>query len=228
MSITIKNFAGMVDHSYLKAFATENELLKLCREAIDYGFKSVAVNSYPVSFCRRQLEGSGVLTGAAISFPLGQMTILSKVQEARNAHEDGAQEIDYVLNIGKAKEHNWAYITEEMNAMVNVARSTGMCIKVILETCYLTDEEVIELSIIASHIKPDFVKTSTGFGTSGATVHHVALMKSYIRSDVQIKAAGGVRTWSDARQLIETGATRIGCSSGISIVEEMKVLGIEE
>lgn len=226
-NMTTREFASMVDHSYLRAYATEEELEKLCSEAKAYGFKSVAVNSYPIAFCHRKLEGSGVLVGAAISFPLGQTTIETKVEELRNAIKDGADEADYVINIGKAKEHDWSYLEEEMAAMVREARIGGIAIKVIFETCYLMDEEIIELAAIASRVKPDFVKTSTGFGTAGATPRHVALMKKHAGSEVQVKAAGGIRTWKDAKALIEAGATRIGCSAGIKIIEEMKEEGLE-
>jgi deoxyribose-phosphate aldolase len=173
------------------------------------------------------LEGSEVLTGAAVGFPLGQMTIATKVAEAQNAVNDGAQEFDYVLNIGKLKEHDYAYIEDEMTQLTAVARKAGICCKVIFETCYLTQEEIIEAAKIASRVKPDFVKTSTGFGTAGATVENVRLMKENCGPDVQVKAAGGIRTWKAAKAMIEAGATRLGTSSGIKIVEEMKAAGIQ-
>ena len=220
--ITIKEVAAMVDHTNLKAFATKDDFKKLCDEAKTYGFKSVAINTYPVKMCREMLEGSDVLTGAAVGFPLGQMTIESKVAEASNAIKDGCQEFDYVLNVGRVKEHDYAYIEDEMTQMVAVARKAGICAKVIFETCYLTDEEIIEVAKIASKVKPDFVKTSTGFGTAGAKVEHVRLMKQYAGADVQVKAAGGIRTWEDAKAMIEAGATRLGTSAGIKIVEDMK------
>lgn len=225
--ITIKEVANMVDHTNLKAFATKEDFQKLCDEAKQYGFKSVAINTYPVKMCKQMLEGSDVLTGAAIAFPLGQMTIETKVMEASNAVKDGCQEFDYVLNVGKVKEHDYAYIEEEMKQMVAVARKAGICAKVIFETCYLTDEEIIEVAKIASRVKPDFVKTSTGFGTAGAKVEHVKLMKQYAGEDVQVKAAGGIRTWEDAKAMIEAGATRLGTSAGIKIVEDMKAQGLE-
>ena len=176
--------------------------------------------------CREMLKGTPVLTGAAVGFPLGQMTIASKVAEAKNAVADGCQEFDYVLNVGKLKEHDYAYIEEEMTQMVRVARDAGICAKVIFETCYLTEEEIIEAAKIASRVKPDFVKTSTGFGTAGAKTEHVRLMKQYAGKDVQFKAAGGIRSWSDAKAMIEAGATRLGTSSGVKIIEEMKSAGI--
>ena len=227
MTPTIREVAAMVDHTNLKAFAVREDFQKLCDEAARYGFKSVAINTYPVKMCREMLRGTEVLTGAAVGFPLGQMTIESKVAEAQNAVNDGCQEFDYVLNVGKVKEHDYSYIEEEMTRMVAVARAAGICAKVIFETCYLTEEEIIELSKIASRVKPDFVKTSTGFGTAGAKPEHVRLMKQYAGPDVQVKAAGGIRSWEAAKAMIEAGATRLGTSSGIAIVEEMKALGLE-
>ena len=227
MEITVKAVAAMIDHTNLKAFATRADFEKLCAEAREYGFKSVAINTYPVKLCRGLLEGSAVLTGAAISFPLGQATIDTKVMEAENAVADGCQEFDYVLNVGKLKEHDYGYIEEEMHQMTAVARKAGICCKVIFETCYLTEEEIIEAARIASRVKPDFVKTSTGFGTAGAKPEHVALMKRYAGEDVQVKAAGGIRGWEAARAMIEAGATRLGTSSGVKIISEMKAAGLK-
>ena len=227
MNVSIKYVAGMVDHTNLKAFAVREDFKKLCDEAIQYGFKSVAINTYPGKMCREFLQGSEVLTGAAVGFPLGQMTIASKVAEASNAVADGCQEFDYLLNVGKVKEHDYAYIEEEMRQLVAVARKAGICVKVIFETCYLTEEEIIEVAKIASRVKPDFVKTSTGFGTAGAKPEHVRLMKEYAGTDVQVKAAGGIRSWDSAKAMIEAGATRLGTSSGIQIIQEMEAVGIE-
>lgn len=227
MCITVSQVAAMVDHTNLKPFATRADFEKLCDEAKEYGFKSVAINTYPVKLCRELLEGSDVLTGAAISFPLGQTTIATKVAEAQNAVADGCQEFDYVLNVGKLKEHDFAYIEEEMRQMVAVARRAGICCKVIFETCYLSEDEIIEAAKIASRVKPDFVKTSTGFGTAGATSEHVALMKRFAGPDVQVKAAGGIRSWEAAKAMIEAGATRLGTSSGVRIISEMRAQGLE-
>ncbi len=227
MTYTIKEVAAMVDHTNLKAYAVTEDFQKLCDEAKAYGFKSVAINTYPVSMCRKMLEGSEVLTGAAVGFPLGQMTIATKVAEAENAVKDGAQEFDYVLNVGRLKEHDYAYIEEEMKQMTAVARRAGICCKVIFETCYLTREEIIEAARIASRVKPDFVKTSTGFGIGGATAENVKLMKENCGPDVQVKAAGGIRSWQSAKEMIENGATRLGTSSGIKIIEEMKEAGLK-
>ncbi len=227
MKITKKTVAAMVDHVNLKPYAVKEDFKKLCEEAMEYGFKSVAINSYPVTICRKFLKGSEVLTGAAIGFPLGQMTIASKVAEAENAVADGCQEFDYLLNVGRVKEHDYAYIEEEMKQLVAVGRKAGICVKVIFETCYLTDEEIIEVAKVASRVKPDFVKTSTGFGTAGAKVEHIRLMNEYTGPDVQVKAAGGIRSWETAKAMIEAGATRLGTSNGIQILQEMEAAGIE-
>lgn len=226
MTLTIKEVAGMVDHTNLKAYATKEDFQKLCDEARKYGFKSVAINSYPVKMCREMLEGSEVLTGAAIGFPLGQTTIEAKVFEAEDAVKNGCQEFDYLLNVGKAKEHDYLYIENEMKALVEVARKSGICCKVIFETCYLTEEEIIEIAKIAGRVKPDFVKTSTGFGTAGAAPEHIRLMKKYAGEGVAVKAAGGIRDYESAKLMIEAGATRLGTSSGIKIIEDMQKLGI--
>ena len=227
MEYTVKDVAAMVDHTNLKAYATREDFQKLCDEARAYGFKSVAINTYPVRMCREMLEGSDVLTGAAVGFPLGQMTIEAKVAEAEDAVKNGCQEFDYVCNVGKVKEHDFDYLEREMAAMVAVARRAGICCKVIFETCYLTEEEIIALAKVAARVKPDFVKTSTGFGTAGATAEHVALMKHHAGPDVQVKAAGGIRSWAAAKAMLDAGATRLGTSSGIKIIEEMKAEGLK-
>lgn len=225
MELTIKKVAAMVDHTNLKAYATRDDFQKLCDEAVKYGFKSVAINTYPVKMCRKMLEGSEVLTGAAVGFPLGQMSIEAKVYEAEDAIKNGCQEFDYVCNVGKVKEHDYDYIEREMAALVAAARKAGICCKVIFETCYLTEEEIVEVAKVASRVKPDFVKTSTGFGTDGAKPEHIRIMKQYVGEDVQVKAAGGIRTFEAAKAMIEAGATRLGTSSGIKIIEEMKAAG---
>lgn len=222
MNITEKELAALFDHTNLNAFATRIDFQKLCDEAREYGFASVAINSWPVAMCREMLQGSAVLTGAAIGFPLGQTTIATKVFEAQDAIENGAQEFDYLLNVGKVKEHDFRYIQDEMTALVNVARKTGVICKVIFETCYLTNEEIVEVAKIASVVKPDFVKTSTGFGTNGATAEHVRLMKKHAGEDVQVKASGGIRNLASALAMVEAGATRLGSSSGIHIINELR------
>lgn len=222
MKWTAAQVAGMIDHTNLKAFAQEADIRKLCEEAKANHFKSVCVNPAFVPFCRQALEGSGVLVCTVISFPLGQTTIPEKVAEAEAAVLDGCREFDYVLNVGKMKDRDFAYIEEEMKALTAVARKTGTAVKVILETCYLTDEEITRASEIASRVKPDFIKTSTGFGTGGATAAHVAIMKQNCGPDVQVKASGGIRSWAEARAMLEAGATRLGVSAGMKIIGEME------
>lgn len=217
---TKKELAGRIDHTNLKAYATHEDLAKLCAEAKEYGFASVAVNSSTVAFCREQLEGSSVLVDSTVGFPLGQMTIEGKVAEAEDAIRNGCGEFDYVINVGHAKMHDWAYIEEEMTRLVETARKANVCVKVIFENCYLEKEEIVELSRIASRVKPDFIKTSTGFGTGGAVAEDVRLMKENCGPEVQVKAAGGIRSREAAIAMLEAGASRIGTSAGIAIVED--------
>ena len=219
-TITREQLCGMFDHTCLKPFADRKMLEELCRQAKDGRFAMVAINSAPVSFCSKLLKGTGVHVGAAISFPLGQTTIETKVFETQKAIEDGADEIDYVINIGKAKMHDWDYIYKEMHDIVVVCREHQVTVKVIFENCYLTKDEIKKLCEIAKEIKPDFIKTSTGFGTGGALVEDVKLMKSIVKDDVKVKAAGGIRDWKTCQQMIEAGARRIGTSSSFQILAE--------
>lgn len=220
MNLDTQTFAAMIDHTLLKPDATKKQFEVLCAEARQYKFAMVAINPYPVSMCSELLDGSGVGVGAAISFPLGQLTIDEKVNETRSAIADGATEIDYVVNITKLKAGNQDYITEEMTRIVEVCRDANVVSKVIFENCYLTDEEKTTLANIAREVKPDFIKTSTGFGPGGATLTDVKLMKSIVGDDVQVKAAGGIRSLDDALAFVEAGATRIGTSSGVALVKE--------
>ncbi len=163
--LTEKTLAKFFDHTLLKAYATEEDLLALCKEAKEMGTAMVAINSYPVKLCKEYLKDTDVHVGAAISFPLGQTTIETKVFEVKKSIEEGADEIDYVLNIGKVKEGNYAYIKEEMEAIVSVCKEHNVLSKVIFENCYLTKDEIRECALVAKEVKPDYIKTSTGFGT---------------------------------------------------------------
>lgn len=220
--MTKEQLAGMIDHTFLKAFATEEDFRKLCKEAEENGFAMVAINSAPVKFCKSLLAGTKVHVGAAISFPLGQTTIETKAFETEKAIEDGADEIDYVLNIGELKMGHDAYIRKEMETIVGICRKHQVLSKVIFENCYLTKEEIKRAALIAKEVKPDFIKTSTGFGTSGAAVEDVRLMKETVGNEVKVKAAGGIRDWETCRQMIEAGAERIGTSNSIKICEEFE------
>lgn len=220
--ITKEQLAGMIDHTNLKAYAVEEDFKKLCKEAAENGFAMVAINSAPVNLCKNLLQGTKVHVGAAISFPLGQTSIETKVAETENAIADGADEIDYVLNIGELKMGHDSYIQKEMEEIVSVCRKHHVISKVIFENCYLTKEEIRRASEIAKIVKPDFIKTSTGFGTGGATAEDVRLMKEIVGEDVKVKAAGGIRDWQTCREMIDAGAERIGTSSGIKICMEFK------
>lgn len=218
--ITRDSLCQMFDHTNLKPFATKEDFAILCQEAADNHFKMVAINSSPVNLCAKYLKDSDVHVGAAISFPLGQTTIETKVFETKKAIENGADEIDYVINLGEVKNNNFAYIEEEMKAINEACKKANVLCKVIFENCYLTKAEIKKLAEIAKKIKPDFIKTSTGMGTSGATVEDVKLMKDTVGEDVKVKAAGGIRDWETCKAMIEAGAERIGTSSGLKILEE--------
>ncbi len=210
----------LFDHTYLKAYAQQKDFERLCDEARQYGFMMVAINSAPVALCKRLLSGSDVHVGAAIAFPLGQTSIRSKCEETIEAINNGADEIDYVINIGKAKDHDYDYIKKEMEAIVKICKERSVLSKVIFENCYLEKEEIRQLALIAKEVKPDFIKTSTGFGTSGAAVEDVRLMKETVGDEVKVKAAGGIRDWPTCKAMLEAGAERIGTSSSIKILEE--------
>ena len=222
MKYTIDDFARLIDHTNLHADATEDDMRKLCDEAKKYHFKMVAINEVQSEFCAQQLKGTDIDTGAAISFPLGQTTVACKLAETKDALQNGANEIDYVVNLTQVKAHNWSYIEDEMTQMVDLCRDHHVPCKVIFETCYLSKAEIKQLALIAKEVKPDFVKTSTGFGTAGATVEDVKLMKENVGPDVKVKAAGGIRNTDDFLAMIAAGAERIGTSSGVKIIETLK------
>lgn len=209
-----------IDHTNLKATATDGDIIKLCNEAKTYDFKSVCVNPANVAYAKRLLNGTDVLVCTVIGFPLGANTMNVKMLETLDAIANGADEIDMVINIAKAKDGDFAYIENEIKAVVSAAG--GRCVKVILETCYLTDEEIVKACLAAKIAKATFVKTSTGFGTAGATVEHVALMKKTVGDELQVKASGGIRTLEDVEKMINAGATRIGASAGVQIMTEFE------
>jgi len=218
--VTVEQLANMIDHTNLKAFADDTAFEKLCDEAKKYNFKMVAINPAQTVRCKKKLEGSPVHVGAAIGFPLGQTTLECKIFETKDAIEKGADEIDYVINVAELKNKNYDYIKKEMEEIVKICREAGKTSKVIFENCYLTDDEKRKVAEIAKEVKPDFIKTSTGFGTGGATVEDVKLMKSVVGDEVKVKAAGGIRDLKTALAMIEAGAERLGTSAGVAIVEE--------
>lgn len=218
-TLTEASLAKYFDHTFLKAYATRADFEKLCKEARELGTAMVAINSAQVRVCKELLEGCDVHVGAAISFPLGQSVLEIKVEETKKAIQDGADEIDYVINIGEAKMGHWDYIEEEMRQITEICRAHKVISKVIFENCYLEKDEIRKLAEIAKKVKPDYIKTSTGFGTGGATLEDVRLMKETVGDDVKVKAAGGVRDWKTCKAMIEAGAERIGTSSSIAILE---------
>ena len=206
-----------IDHTILKATASSSDVQKLCEEAIEHEFYSVCVNGCYVADAKHLLQGTDVKIAAVVGFPLGAMTTAAKVFEAKEAVENGASEIDMVINVAKLKDGEFEYVENEI---LQIKEAIGdNVLKVIIETCYLTDEEKVkacELSLVA---KADFVKTSTGFGTGGATYEDVKLMKSVVGDNAKVKASGGVRDKETAQKYVELGAERLGTSSGIDIVK---------
>ncbi len=205
----------LIDHTYLKAFGTKKEIDKLLNEAKEYHFKSVCINPTHVKYCNEQLQGTDVLVCTVIGFPLGANTVETKVFETLNAISNGADEIDMVINIGKFKEGDYKFVEDEINQVCQAAM--GHTVKVIVEICYLTDEEIKKASEIVSRTNAHFIKTSTGFGTSGATIEAVKIMKANVGYK-EVKAAGGVRTKEDLDNFVKAGATRIGTSNGVKLM----------
>lgn len=217
--MTKEQLARMIDHTNLKAYATDADMKKLCDEAVKYHFAMVAINSGQSKRCAEYLKGTDIHVGAAIGFPLGQQSIATKAFETEDAIKNGANEIDYVINITELKEKNYEYVKREMQTIVDICHKYNVISKVIFEICYLTDDEIVKLAEIAKEVRPDFIKTSTGFGTSGATLEAVKLMKKTVGDMVKVKAAGGIRTLKDALAFVEAGAERIGTSKGVEIIE---------
>lgn len=209
-----------IDHTLLKPEATKEQITKLCKEARQYDFASVCVNTCYVPLAKQLLAGSDVKVCCVVGFPLGAMDTVSKAFEAKTAVENGAQEVDMVINIGALKDKDYDYVTKDIAAVVEASKPA--IVKVIIEACLLTDEEKVEACKCSMNAKAEFVKTSTGFSTHGATPEDVALMKKTVGDVCKVKAAGGVRSYDDAMKMIEAGADRLGCSAGIKVMEEAK------
>lgn len=212
------DFAKMIDHTILKPEATKAEVKKLCQEAVEYGFHSVCVNSSFVYYCAKLLQDTDVKVCTVVGFPLGAMSTDGKVGETLAAVEDGAQEIDMVIHIGMIKSGDWKYVKEDVASVVEAAGDRAI-VKVILETCLLTEDEKIQACRICKEAGADFVKTSTGFSRGGATAADVELMRRTVGPVMGVKASGGIRTAAKAEEMAEAGADRLGTSSGIAIVE---------
>lgn len=221
IKITREQLAKMIDHTLLKPEATRSDIEKLCKEAIEYGFYSVVVNPSYVSLAVSLLKNTGIKVVSVIGFPLGSTLPEVKAFEADQVLKLGANEIDMVINIGALKNRNYELVKREIEEVAKVAHAHNALIKVIIETCYLTDEEKIIACKIAEEAGADFIKTSTGFGPSGATVHDVELMRKTVSPHIGIKAAGGIRTAEQAIAMIKAGATRIGASKSIEIIKSL-------
>ncbi|CUU01682.1 deoxyribose-phosphate aldolase [Candidatus Kryptobacter tengchongensis] len=216
------NIARMIDHTLLKPEATPKDIEKLCFEAIQYQFASVCVNPCYVKLASEILKGRKVKVCTVIGFPLGANRTETKVFETEKAIEDGAQEVDMVMNIGMLKAGYYDYVEHDIRAVVNVAHKHNVLVKVILETALLTDEEKVKACLLAKRANADFVKTSTGFSKGGATAGDVALMRRVVGSAMGVKASGGIRTYEEALQMIRSGADRIGASASVKIVSGIK------
>lgn len=213
-----KDLAKMIDHTILKADATEKEVEKLCAEALKYNFASVCINPSMVEKAAGILKGSEVKVCTVIGFPLGATTTEAKAFETDDVIKKGATEVDMVINVGKLKDGDLNYVKKDIEAVVNAAKGKALT-KVIIETCLLTDEEKVTACKLSKEAGADFVKTSTGFSTGGATKEDIKLMRETVGPDLGVKASGGVRTREDAEAMIENGATRIGASASIAICE---------
>ena len=210
-----------IDNTTLKAMAQKEEIKKLCDEAKEYKFYSVCVNGSNVAYAYEQVKDSDVKVAAVVGFPLGAMSMEAKIFESKKAIEDGASEIDMVINIGALKDKDYDYVEKEIS---EIKKEIGNNIlKVIIETCYLTDDEKIKACELSVAAKADFVKTSTGFGTGGATFEDVKLMKEVVGNKAQVKASGGVKNFKTVKKYIELGATRLGTSSGIEIIKGIEI-----
>jgi len=216
-----KNIAAIIDHTLLKADTTLRDLDQLCQEAVEYSFATVCVNPVHISYCVQNLENSRIPVATVIGFPLGANLTRIKAKETEIALEEGATEFDMVINIGMLKSGDDDFVQDEIEAVVKAAR--GCLVKVIIETALLTESEKIRACSLAKLAGAHFVKTSTGFSKAGATVEDVKLMRSIVGNEMGVKAAGGVRTFTEAISMVEAGANRIGTSSGIQIVQQSKI-----
>lgn len=218
--MTLGELAKRIDHTQLRAYATRLDIEELCDEAREHGFAMVTVNPAWTAFCARRLDGSGVGVNPTIGFPLGANTARIKVEETREAIKNGATEVDMVINIGAVKSGYDTFVQSEIEAVVAAAGEAP--VKVILENGYLSDDEKRRVCVLSVEAGAAFVKTSTGFGASGATVQDVRLMRAAVGDAARVKAAGGIRTYRDAAAMLEAGADRLGTSAGITILAEAR------
>lgn len=217
-TVTRSQLARMIDHTQLRPYATLEDFKTLCREAVEHSFATVSVNPAWVSYCAKQLMDTRIGVDVCIGFPLGATTATVKVEEAKEAVRNGANEVDMVINIGALKSGYASFVEREIAAIVKAVK--GVPVKVILETSYLSENEKVVVCQMSQRAGAAFVKTSTGYGQGGATVEDIALMKQVVGNMLGIKAAGGIRTYGHAIKMIEAGATRIGTSAGVEILQD--------
>jgi deoxyribose-phosphate aldolase len=218
VDINNEKLASRIDHTILKPDATEGQIMKLCKEAVEYNFASVCINSSNIPIAAKLLKGSTVKLCTVVGFPLGAATTKTKVFETKEAIKNGAHEIDMVINIGALKSGKLDFVKRDIEEVVFAAKEKAI-VKVIIETCLLTGEEKVKACIIAKEAKAAFVKTSTGFSTGGATVEDVKLMRQTVGLNMGVKASGGIKDYNTAIAMINAGATRLGTSSGIAIIK---------
>ena len=218
------DFGRHIDHTLLRPIGTTTDIRRLCTEAIEYGMAAVCVFPSYVPMAREILKESRVKIATVIAFPFGVTYTEIKEAEMRASAARGADEMDFVINIAALKSGDDRAIEQEMQYLTSKARTIGVRTKFIIETAYLTDDEKVRVCKVANRVKPDFMKTSTGYGPSGATVEDVRMMRSSLLPEIQIKAAGGIRSYAEALQLLQAGASRLGTSSGIKIIEEASKL----
>ncbi|MCT4686494.1 deoxyribose-phosphate aldolase [Vallitalea sp.] len=215
------NIASYIDHTILKPDATKEQVNKICEEAKEYNFASVCVNAFRTKLVKEQLQGSHVKVCTVVGFPLGAVPTEVKVFETNLAIKHGANEIDMVINIGALKDKDYDYVYEDIKGVVDACKNKAL-VKVIIETCLLTDEEKVKVCELSVKAGAEFVKTSTGFSKGGATVEDVSLMKKTVEENAKVKASGGIRDYETAKAVIDAGTDRIGASAGIAIVEGSK------
>jgi deoxyribose-phosphate aldolase len=220
VSPVARELAQYIDHTLLRPEANRDQITQLCQEALQYGFAAVCINPTWVRLCAELLRGSPVKVCTVVGFPLGATLLEVKAYEARRSVRNGAEEIDMVINIGALKSRDYALVQDDIEAVVMASEEGGAICKVIVEAALLTDEEKIKACTLAKAAGAQYVKTSTGFGPGGATTHDVALMRQIVGREVGVKAAGGVRTLEDAKSMIAAGATRIGASASVKIMQE--------
>ncbi len=223
-----ESVASYIDHTILKPICTSADINKLCREAIEYGFAAVCVPPFVINQASQVLKGTMVKTATVIGFPMGYSSVLSKITETEQAITEGADELDVVINLIALKNGDWSYLEKEMQQLVSVIHERGKTIKVIVESGIITREELTTCCELYGRLDIDFMKTSTGYAEKGASISDVQLMRNKLPRQVKIKASGGIRHYAFAKELIESGADRLGCSSSLKIVEEEKLYPVKE